>query len=88
MSSITIQVFDGFLPMKIVLDPVPEDFNALFAAVAKLYPDRSQSLLDRSFQEGIEQDYAILHNKKRAQSRDEKIAPGDDIVIIGVFSGG
>ena len=88
MSSMTIQVFDGILPAKITVDPVPEDFSALLAEIQRQFPDRSQSLISRSFQDGWLQDYTILLNKKLVHNLDEKINPGDEITILGVFAGG
>jgi molybdopterin converting factor small subunit len=88
MSNLTIQVFDGRLPRKISMDTVPEDFSALLAEIERLYPEQSQSLLERSFKDGWLQDYTILLNKKHVHALDEKINPGDEITILGVFAGG
>ncbi len=88
MSSLTIQVFDGILPGKINMDPVPEDFSALLAEIERQFPERSQSLINRSFKDDWLQDYTILLNKKLVHNLHEKIHQGDEITILGFFAGG
>jgi molybdopterin converting factor small subunit len=90
MSSMTISVFDGVLPIKIAFDEVPRDFNALFAEVARQFPERSKPLVELSFNEDetFLQAYTILLNRKHVHSRDQVINPGDEITILGNLAGG
>lgn len=88
MSTFSISVFDGILPMKISFDETPKDFNELFAEVARQFPEKSRKLIEQSFSDEDMQKYTILMNQKNVLKREQLIAPEDKIVILGDLSFG
>lgn len=88
INTIDVNLFDGCLPQELKLETVPENIQGLIEEIVRVYPDRGQNLLEKSFSDDFIQSYSFFLNRVLVTSLDQKINPGDKIVILSSIAGG